>query len=341
MLEYIIRQVQAEGFETVILTRNYGDGLADLYQASETYVCDSDEKLRYQIERLAKCYVRLCFANTVMSGDCVPMLKENGYRVVSLIHELPDAIRSLHAEARAKSAATMADAIVFPSTFVRDRFLSITQIKCASYIYAQGQYLLHGEYPSKEESMKTVEKNLKKSITKPIVLNIATSSYRKGFDLFVDLARQDSKREYIWIGFKRNAFSIKSLLGRRLTNLALIDYISNPDELCSFYAAADVFALTSREEPFGSVVIEAFSVGLPVVAFDQCGGYIDIVKSGETGQLVNAVASDQMLCAIDMLLSQPSLMESMSTNCKATASCMTFQNYVDCLLQCLCSKNGK
>jgi hypothetical protein len=45
-----------------------------------------------------------------------------------------------------------------------------------------------------------------------------------------------------------------------------------------FYAGADVLALTSREDPFPSVILESFDVGVPVLAFSGAGGFEDFLK---------------------------------------------------------------
>ncbi|MGI0001364.1 MAG: glycosyltransferase, partial [Nitrososphaeraceae archaeon] len=52
-----------------------------------------------------------------------------------------------------------------------------------------------------------------------------------------------------------------------------------------FYGGADIFALTSREDPFPSVVLEAMDAELPVVGFDGAGGFIGLVNEG-CGRLV-------------------------------------------------------
>jgi glycosyltransferase involved in cell wall biosynthesis len=55
-------------------------------------------------------------------------------------------------------------------------------------------------------------------------------------------------------------------------------------EVARAYAAADVFALASREhETWGFVVNEAMSFGLPVVASEKVGCAADLVHDGETG----------------------------------------------------------
>jgi hypothetical protein len=54
------------------------------------------------------------------------------------------------------------------------------------------------------------------------------------------------------------------------------------DDMHAVFSAADAFALTSREDPFPTVVLEALSAGLPVVAFDRSGGIPDMLR--ETGQ---------------------------------------------------------
>jgi glycosyltransferase involved in cell wall biosynthesis len=70
------------------------------------------------------------------------------------------------------------------------------------------------------------------------------------------------------------------------------------------YAAADVFALTSREDPFPSVVLEALDSGLPVVAFDGSGGSRDLLAQGG-GVLVPHLDTERMAQAVLELLADP------------------------------------
>lgn len=52
------------------------------------------------------------------------------------------------------------------------------------------------------------------------------------------------------------------------------------------YKKASIFALTSRSEGFGMVLLEAISFGVPVIAYDCNAGPRDIVTSGYNGWLI-------------------------------------------------------
>ena len=53
-----------------------------------------------------------------------------------------------------------------------------------------------------------------------------------------------------------------------------------------FFSAADAFVLTSREDPFPTVVLEAMSVGVPVVAFAESGGIPEFLTEHSCGHVV-------------------------------------------------------
>ena len=76
------------------------------------------------------------------------------------------------------------------------------------------------------------------------------------------------------------------------------------DELHRQFAAASVFCLPSRMEPFGLVFLEAMAAGLPVVA-RRLGATPDFVTSG-TGVLLDAEASSTALAdALRALVADP------------------------------------
>jgi glycosyltransferase involved in cell wall biosynthesis len=75
-------------------------------------------------------------------------------------------------------------------------------------------------------------------------------------------------------------------------------------DIAGIMAAADLVVLSSLWEPLGNVLLEALSVGRPVVA-TRVGGVPEIVREGETGHLVAAGDSDGLARAIVAVLGDP------------------------------------
>jgi glycosyltransferase involved in cell wall biosynthesis len=61
----------------------------------------------------------------------------------------------------------------------------------------------------------------------------------------------------------------------------------SPEEVAGFYRAADMFALTSVREPYGTVYGEAMAAGLPVVGWDA-GNLPHLARDGVEGRVIPA-----------------------------------------------------
>ncbi len=72
----------------------------------------------------------------------------------------------------------------------------------------------------------------------------------------------------------------------------------NQSELPAVYAAADIFVLASRKEPWGLAINEAMACGTAVIASSDCGAAFDlvdpacgqVVRPGEVGELAAALS---------------------------------------------------
>jgi glycosyltransferase involved in cell wall biosynthesis len=70
------------------------------------------------------------------------------------------------------------------------------------------------------------------------------------------------------------------------------------NEISLYLEGANVFAMTSREDPFPSVVLESLALGTPVVGFNNGGGFADALEKESFGELVemsNCVALAQAI----------------------------------------------
>lgn len=91
------------------------------------------------------------------------------------------------------------------------------------------------------------------------------------------------------------------------------------EKLPEFYLAADIYAMLSRFDTFGMVVLEAMAAGLPVLISGRVGAK-DVVLEGENGFIVeNPEMSDVVAEKIEMVLS-PELREAMRAGALKTAA---------------------
>jgi len=86
------------------------------------------------------------------------------------------------------------------------------------------------------------------------------------------------------------------------------------------FAAADIVLVPSRHEPFGIVVLEAWSMGKPVVA-SAVGGLLDLVQPDIDGLLVPPENSAELAAHVGKLLENPGLARSLGEAGRQKAVC--------------------
>lgn len=264
------------GLEVRYLILGEGDLIEAYQQIGQTIVADRNkpETIEDAVANAAADGFELALTNTTVSGTAVAALKAHNFRITSLIHELPRLITEFGLEPAAKSIAQNSDTVIFPGPRVQSGFISKAgEINGDNRIRPQGLY-------KPEILTRTRHKSVRKQLGLPegtkIVINSGYADWRKGFDLFVQTAdmvcRQRDDVAFVWVGNVNG--DIEQWLMNDFANGRLKDRFFVTDfveDVKPYYWDADLFLLTSREDPFPSVVMEAMAAELQLVCFEGHG----------------------------------------------------------------------
>lgn len=94
--------------------------------------------------------------------------------------------------------------------------------------------------------------------------------------------------------------------------LELSDFVE-PAKLAGHFAAADVFAFPTLDDPFGFVLLEAMAAGLPAIASPLGGATEDLVVDGETGLVADPRDTDAWATAVVRMADDAGLRERLGT----------------------------
>jgi len=264
------------GVELQFLLLADGALLNDYRNVAATEVLSAEtETLASRLYTLQKQGFQSAILNSAASSAIAPHLAQAGIDFLFLIHELPALLRSRDLYTPMKQACALARNVIVPARSVA-RKLDLEAEKTLK-ILPQGLYTAAS---LSLQTRQTIRKQMGFSSTDPVVIGAGYADLRKGFDLFLQLWRKlHSTVHCVWLGDIDP--SLKNSLHTELENACSSGTFHMPgriDNVPAWFAAADVFVLPSREDPYPSVVLEALAAGLPCVAFDDAGGIPDLLK---------------------------------------------------------------
>jgi len=231
----------------------------------------------------------LVYSNTCCNTDLIDALGCGQVPVITHVHELDMAYhwlgarkmaalirQSSHFVACAEAVATrLKNLFGIPANRISVHHEMIDGPAVAANAVAVSADQLRREYGLPKEAF--------------VILSCGTFELRKAPDLFVQLAARFKDRlvagrpvRFLWVGALKDADMVRGLREdlRKLGMEREVHFISELPSPHALLALSDVFCLTSREDPFPLVMLEAAALGKPVVCFDRAGGATEFCALG-------------------------------------------------------------
>lgn len=305
ILRWLARHTSVEGY---LVTFNEGALSAEYRALFPTLACPPEELDSRALEKFCGGKPDLVFGNTVVAARAYPALAAWDAPFITYVHELE---MSLQKYASPEIIACMAQ----KSSLI----LGATQGICDNLVQNHGMAaencltidaFIEPFKPASSLQKKDLKNRLGIPPGKFLVLGCGSRTHRKGFDLFLQAARQvaalNDNVHFGWVGIPE---SEEDKTGDNLIaqtpNLSLPGEVANPAD---WFRAADVFLLSSREDPFPLACLEAASCELPVICFAGTGGMPAFIGN-DAGRIVPALDVAAMAGACAELLSNDELRE--------------------------------
>ena len=288
-----------------------------------------------------KCIV---VTNTVVIAEIGRVAKEYGHVHIALVHE--HATTGYWHKDLFRHALN-ADFCIFPGSRMVSAAISYSEVMRHGSISIMPQGLYRDDFPSVDyqESYSSVRTELGLPKDSQVVLGCGTIERRKGVDRFIEIARAfeekyDSRVNgkyvcFVWIGgLPPNEDSDRKWAIRLIDNLK-VNGLSNvyfPGScICSdrYFAAADLFFLPSRFDPFPGVVLEAMACAKPIICFK---GSTDVDAAFDDGMGGFSLDTDYNLVVTEMhkVLSDRNMQERMGEwNRRKVHSRHLFKHYAN------------
>lgn len=224
-----------------------------------------------------------------------------GYKTITWEHfNINSSYRVTHVLSR-RIAARYSDCIVTLTSGDAKNYIDILKAKRALSIY----------------NPITIDNSVKSDLKNKRVLAIGRIVTQKGFDLLAEAWAVAQKQAPDWSLRIIGEGNKRDLLESKLKEFGVTDSVEilpPTKNVVKEYTSASLYAMSSRFEGLPLVLIEAMSVGLPIVSFDCETGPRDIVSDGVTGVLVPIFDVERLGNELAKLMNNPELLKKYSEN---------------------------
>ncbi|MDE2458115.1 MAG: glycoside hydrolase family 99-like domain-containing protein [Rhodospirillales bacterium] len=336
LLLHIARQLKRQwGLKVHLLLLGVGPLLGAYSEVADVTVAYDKTIICNHLDQYRRLGLRHAIVNSAASARVVPWAAARNIESVLLIHELPQLLKEYNLEIQARLGGAAARKLIFSSAFVAEKFRAAAELDGGNeVVLPQGNYQRISFNP-------LARARIRAELGLPdehfLILGAGFADIRKGFDLFLQLARRlAAKRRdvhFLWVGnidFKLKTYFEPEM--EFLRNSGLFSHVPFTGEVADYFSAADLLALTSREDPLPTVVIEAFACGIPCVAFDETGGTPELLRAEQAGYVARTADLDDYQQGLEAMLDRAALKQQRPRIMKMAETRFDFPDYVDKLL---------
>tara|TARA_B100001059_G_scaffold113776_3_gene113952 strand:- start:1319 stop:3811 length:2493 start_codon:yes stop_codon:yes gene_type:complete len=247
--------------------------------------------------------------STVATAAAARICRSLDMPVLHLINELPTTVESNGWEDLVLDIGSSARRMIFVSDFSRRAFIDGFNLDTDRCEVVHPGWL--GDGPSSSDRDR-VRQKIRRELSLPddalIVLGCGQIHPRKGVDLFIQVAASvladpgRSRVHFVWIG--DGSIEDRRWVDHDAASLAChenIHLISSRPDIQPYFEAADIYVLSSREDPYPIVCVQAMAADLPVIAFDRIGGAPEAIVDG-TGLVVPFLDVEKMADGVKSLI---------------------------------------
>jgi glycosyltransferase involved in cell wall biosynthesis len=292
-----------------------------LYERIKTRFFPFDPSLRLK-QWFVDTNIGLIYSNTVVNGNILEDLKFLDCPIISHAHELEYIIQCYGIDSFEKTKRYTTHFIACANV-VKDNLVENHNI------LSQNISVIHEFTPidainENSLNLKLLESELNLSEPTFIVGGSGSSSdWRKGADLFIQLAyivKSKAKNisiRFVWIGKHQKGAKYlavqQDIVKADLENY--IHFIGSKSNPLDYFSGFDLFALTSREDPYPVVCLESALLGKPIICFDKGGGEPEFVEN-DCGFVIPYLDLNTMANRIIELYHSPELRQMLGENAK-------------------------
>lgn len=134
-----------------------------------------------------------------------------------------------------------------------------------------------------------IQVDSKSPLTSKHVVTIGRYSFEKGYDLLLRswaIVQKEVPDWHLDIYGMGDSAAYKEQAAQLDIDLSRCHFYGSVSDVQQIYKNSSIFALTSRFEGFGLVLVEAMASGVPVISFACQSGPLELISDGQNGLLV-------------------------------------------------------